>query len=82
MTLRELWDVSKVPLFDMDAPGYNEFAQFDIRKGTNVGDLPGYIGVEQLQKDGNCDVDEVSWHNCGISVKLYKEDSEDEEDNL
>lgn len=75
MELLELWDLSRVPLFDMDAPGFFELARFetveDIRK------IPGYIPSETVLKYKDAEVEEISWHNCGIAVRFYKGDEDE-----
>lgn len=76
MELMELWDKSRVPLFDMNAKGYYELARIesfdnDIRK------VPGYINSDVVIKYKDADVEEITWHNCGIGVKFYKGDEDD-----
>ena len=76
MTLYELWSKSRVPMFDMDAPGFNDLARIenyenDLRK------IPGYITGDMLYEYRDADVDEISWHNHGIAVKFYKGDEDD-----
>lgn len=77
-TLREIWDLSRVPLFDMDAPGFYELARLEAFE-SNVRKIPGYISPETIMKYDDADVEEITWHNCGIAVKFYKGDEDNEE---
>jgi hypothetical protein len=77
MELLQLWDLSRVPLFDMDAPGFYELARLeafdnDIRK------IPGYMPSKTILKYKDAEVEEISWHNCGIAVRFYKGDEDEE----
>lgn len=77
MELKELWEKSRVPLFDMDAPGFYELSRlesFDM----DVSKVPGYMPSEIILKYKDAEVEEISWHNCGIAVRFYK-GNEDEE---
>lgn len=77
MELLELWHLSRVPLFDMDAPGFYELARLealdnDIRK------IPGYMPSETILKYKDAEVKEITWHNFGIAVRFYKGDEDEE----
>ena len=76
-TLREIWDLTRVPLFDMDAPGFNELARLE-RFDNDLRKIPGYIPGETIIKYEDADVEEIAWHNCGIAVKFYKGDEDEE----
>ena len=76
-TLREIWDLSRVPLFDMDAPGFYELAKYEAFD-NNITKVPGYMSSEVIMKYGDADVEEITWHNCGIAVKFYKGDEDEE----
>lgn len=74
-TLEHIWDLSTVPLFDMDAPGFNQLARID-RYENEYNKIPGYIPAEVMRKYADCDVEEITWHNCGIAVRFYKGDED------
>lgn len=77
ITLRDLWNVTNVPLFDMSAPGFYAYARLEaFDKDFNK--IPGYMPFTVVLQYGDAEVEEVSWHNCGISVKFYKGDEDEE----
>lgn len=77
MNLTELYDLSRVPLFDMDAPGFYELARLDAFD-NDVRKVPGYMPGETIMKYKDADVEEISWHNIGIAVRFYKGDEDEE----
>lgn len=77
MKLFELWNLSRVPLFDMDAPGFYELARETFE--MNVSKVPGYMPSTVVLQYGNAEVEEISWHNCGIAVRFYKGDEDEEQ---
>lgn len=76
-TLKEIWDLARVPLFDMDAPGFSEFARLDSFE-NDFNKIPGYMPCEVIQQYGDAQIIEISWHNCGIAVRFYKDDEDEE----
>lgn len=74
ITLMQLWDLATVPLFDMDAPGYNTFAKFN----GDFNKMPGYIPSKIAIEYADAEVEEISWHSNGIAVKFYKGDENEE----
>lgn len=78
MELFELWHLSRVPLFDMDAPGFNELARLEAFD-MDVSKVPGYMPSETILKYKDAEVEEISWHNCGIAVSFYKGDEDEEQ---
>ena len=77
MELLELWDLSRVPLFDMDAFGFYELARIKAFD-NDISKIPGYMPIETILKYKDAEVKEISWHNCGIAVRFYKEDEDEE----
>jgi len=77
MELSELWNLSRVPLFDMDAPGFYELARSDAFD-NDIRKIPGYMPGEIVMKYKDAQVDEISWHNCGIAVRFCKGDEDEE----
>lgn len=76
-TLENIWDLSRVPLFDMDAPGFYEFARLETFD-NDFKKIPGYMPSEVVRKYADADVEEIAWHNLGIAVRFYKGDENDE----
>ena len=78
ITLEQIWELSTVPLFDMGAPGFNQFAKME-HYDNNLSKIPGYIPSDMMRKYADADVMEITWHNLGIAVRFWKGDEDDEE---
>ena len=76
MELLELWALSRVPLFDMDAPGFYELARLEAFD-KDISKIPGYMPSEIVVKYKDAKVKNISWHNCGIAVSFYKGDEDE-----
>ena len=74
-TLEQIWDLSTVPLFDMDAPGFNQLGRYESK---DITEIPGYIPSEVMRKYADCDVEEITWHNHGIAVKFWRDEDDEE----
>ncbi len=77
MNLLELWNLSKVPLFDMDAPGFYELVRLEAFD-NDISKIPGYMPIKTILKYKHAEVEDISWHNCGIAVRFYKGDEDEE----
>ena len=75
-TLENIWDLSRVPLFDMDAPGFSEYANLRAYD-DDFNRIPGYMPSEVVRKYADADVEEIAWHNLGIAVRFYKGDEDE-----
>ena len=71
MTLMKLFDLVNMPLFDMDAEGFNELHRLEDFN-NNVREVPAYISTDTLWKYKDAEITLISWHNCGIAVRFYK----------